>query len=162
MPQDREHQPQPGRYPDRLCVSRSARAVASATAWGVVDIRGVSRPEVILVVTKPGLTTRTRTPLPAVASASPGQARRVRPWRHRRSRCWPNALARRPSITRRAVPAPVCEGPKALDQERTGADEIDPQHLVRFASVGIKSGLRPEHADGEHDDIEPPGPLEGA
>ena len=52
------------------CPARPA-ATASATASGVVDNGAASNPAVIFECTKPGRTTRTRTPEPSSSSASP-------------------------------------------------------------------------------------------
>src|SRR5579859_793257 len=49
----------------------SAAATAAPTCAGVDDIGAGLIPAVILPVTKPGLTSRTRTPVPASASARP-------------------------------------------------------------------------------------------
>ena len=71
MAQDDEHQrSRPG---TQIVCARvpSAPTVASATASAVVENGAGLSPSVIRVLTKPGRTTSTRTPVPAVASARP-------------------------------------------------------------------------------------------
>ena len=133
----------------------SAAMVADATASGVVANGAGSSPAVIRVLTNPGRTTSTRTPVDATESerlcqrVQPGLGGAV----DRIGRAGPLDGHRREQHQRAL--AALSQLAKRLEQERARPEEIDAHHPGGLRAVGVEARLGSEHADGEHNHVEP-------